>query len=183
MLIPVDEEELGKRLPNLQGVSRPQGPAEGDRLLGERHPFLKGEVSLLFPVHRIIAEVDRLGHLVGTEILIDLFNGERNNRCGDLDERHQGMVEGIIRLLLVLIVLPFPEPAPTAADIPVVQLIQKRDEIGTCLLDIIGIEGGGGVFHQPGGRADDPLIHRILQIRMVRCGRLVGVDIRIGDEE
>ena len=84
--------------------------------------------------------MDGLRHFISLEILVNLFSDERNHRTGDLAESHQNPVQGIVGLLLVLIVGRFPETSSTAADVPIVQVLDERDELAADSLNIVRVK-------------------------------------------
>ena len=81
-----------------------------------------------------------LRHISPFQVLVNLLTCKRNDWCNNLDEGHQDLVEGIIRLLLIRIVLALPETPSATADVPIVQVIDERNKGCTRLLDVIGIK-------------------------------------------
>ncbi len=181
--VAVHQVEGGEWLADLEVVGCPQCTPHGDGTLGEAHALLQLQVAFARIVDRVVAVVHALRHLRGAEVLEDLLRREGDDGGGDLDEGHQDPIEGVVGLFLVGVALTAPETATAAADVPVVQIVDERHEVGTGALDVVPIEGGGDGVDERLARADDPAIERILKLVERRLGGLIAVEVGIGDEE
>ena len=177
------DEDLRERLAHLEVVVHAQLAAELDDGLHGGHLAFEGEVTRAGAGRREVTEVDALGIVLALQVAVDRLGDERRERRRDLRELHEYVAERAVGVELVPVVLALPEAAAAAADVPVRQVLDERDERAHRALEVILVHRGRDVGDQRLHRAADPAVEDVRRIG--HHDRLVveAVHVRVGDEE
>ena len=152
--------ESGQRLTNLEVEVGAELAGETDHVLDAGHLGFEGGVAGQGAGEGIVTQVDRLGHLGGAQVAIDLFREERGERRGNLAETQKYGVQRFVGVSLVGVVLALPKTAAGAADIPVGEVVDKLHQGAHGLLQVVAVHGGDHFAGEPVEGRENPAVHQ-----------------------